>query len=597
LLFSYILQFLVVLFLYLGYVPDGGTAVPAWPGLAGVVLGAAVYGLLVRLLFARLRSQAAVQRTETRLSWLGILFLAADVYLFGLKDIIAPLPGVQSFLAFEGLIGLALFYGYLFLLWSASGRALRRLSPPSLELKRQLAGQFRSTLPLILPWLILALAIDLIGKLAPKSLQPYLASPLGEVGLVAGLIVVITLLLPPIVRYSWGCRPLPPGPVRERTVQFMRQNGVKVSEILLWPFMQGRAATAGVMGALPRLRYLLLTPALIKSLSADEIEAVLAHEAGHIKHRHLVLYLLFFLGYLVLAYVLGGLVISWLLSWPETADLLLGVLANGGAWSPALISLPILALFIVYFRFIFAYFMRHFERQADAYAARLVGPEPIIAALQKIALLSGINPRTPSWHHFSIAQRVEFIRRTAAGSVSAARHDRSLRRALIGYLAGLVLLLLVAWPAGLYTGPERINLQLALASVNQAVLAKPDQPELQLYRAALLHRLGRLTEAAEAYEKTLELDGLNPTALNDLAWLYLTGPDRLRRPEAALVIALKAAALKPEAEVLDTLAEAYFQNGQAQKAIEAAQTALAKGPKNRAYYEKQLEKFKRAERR
>ena len=34
---------------------------------------------------------------------------------------------------------------------------------------------------------------------------------------------------------------------------------------------------------------------------------------------------------------------------------------------------PVLLLMLVYFRFVFGYFIRNFERQADAYVFRAVG--------------------------------------------------------------------------------------------------------------------------------------------------------------------------------------------------------------------------------
>lgn len=56
-------------------------------------------------------------------------------------------------------------------------------------------------------------------------------------------------------------------------------------------------------------------------------------------------------------------------------------------------------------------------------------------------------------------------------------------------------------------------------------------------------------------------------------------------------MAEKAVELDPTAEVLDTLAECYHQDGQKAKAVAAAQRALAVNPPDKAYYLEQVKKF------
>ena len=61
---------------------------------------------------------------------------------------------------------------------------------------------------------------------------------------------------------------------------------------------------ACVTGILPRFRYVLLTDALVDSLTPHEIAAVFGHEIGHIAHRHLLYFGFFFMGSLGLLTVL-----------------------------------------------------------------------------------------------------------------------------------------------------------------------------------------------------------------------------------------------------------------------------------------------------
>jgi tetratricopeptide (TPR) repeat protein len=102
----------------------------------------------------------------------------------------------------------------------------------------------------------------------------------------------------------------------------------------------------------------------------------------------------------------------------------------------------------------------------------------------------------------------------------------------------------------------------------------------------------KLEEAIETYEKIILLDESQAVALNNLAWILLTvSHDPQKDKERALILAKKAADLNREAFILDTLAEAYYANGLRREAIETITEAISLATSNRAYYEKQLEKF------
>jgi tetratricopeptide (TPR) repeat protein len=95
-----------------------------------------------------------------------------------------------------------------------------------------------------------------------------------------------------------------------------------------------------------------------------------------------------------------------------------------------------------------------------------------------------------------------------------------------------------------------------------------------------------------AYEATLQLLPEDIHALNNLAWLYATCEnEHLRRPRRALILARKAARRTEAPHILDTLAEAYFVNGQWEEAVAAARNTLLLAKDNREYYQSQLERF------
>jgi tetratricopeptide (TPR) repeat protein len=83
----------------------------------------------------------------------------------------------------------------------------------------------------------------------------------------------------------------------------------------------------------------------------------------------------------------------------------------------------------------------------------------------------------------------------------------------------------------------------------------------------------------------------DPAALNDFAWSLAT---RKLRPDRAVELARRAHELAPDdANVMDTVAEAYYAAGDYAAAIEWEREALAREPDN-AFFREQLAKFEAA---
>jgi len=103
-------------------------------------------------------------------------------------------------------------------------------------------------------------------------------------------------------------------------------------------------------------------------------------------------------------------------------------------------------------------------------------------------------------------------------------------------------------------------------------------------------------KAIDYYEKVIARDSTNYAAYNNIAWVRVTSKDpKIRNPQKALDYALKAVELSggKESNELDTLANAYFQIGQVDKAIETETKALALEPEKDEYL-KTLAEFKNA---
>jgi tetratricopeptide (TPR) repeat protein len=256
-----------------------------------------------------------------------------------------------------------------------------------------------------------------------------------------------------------------------------------------------------------------------------------------------------------------------------------------GAYSEDLLSIvmvaPLALGLILYFRFLFGYFMRNFERQADLFALQVLGsPLPLIQSLEKIGFYSGQSRDLPNWHHFSIGQRIAFLEQSSLNPRIGRRHQKKVLASV-----GLFFFLLTA--LGLYGLYDQTLLNPGPGGDPQALESwlghtlreRPDDPRVLMALALLYHEQKRPTLARETYEKILRKDPHHVLALNNLAWLLVTAKDpSLYQPQRALLLARKAAELRPEPMILDTLAEAYLANGHPEQALEMIRQALARRP-------------------
>src|SRR5262249_31183013 len=84
------------------------------------------------------------------------------------------------------------------------------------------------------------------------------------------------------------------GPLRQRLLAASRRLRFRCSNLLVWN-THGGVANAMVAGVFPFLRYVLFTDRLLEELTPEEVEAVFGHEVGHVKHHHMLCYLVFLL--------------------------------------------------------------------------------------------------------------------------------------------------------------------------------------------------------------------------------------------------------------------------------------------------------------
>ncbi|MGB7161123.1 MAG: M48 family metallopeptidase [Tepidisphaeraceae bacterium] len=293
----------------------------------------------------------------------------------------------------------------------------------------------------------------------------------GIVSLAAAMLVLV--FAPEILRRVLHTQPLPASPLRDRLESICRRSNLRYREILLWQ-TENNMGNAAVMGLLPRVRYILLSDLLLESMRDEQIEAVFAHEVGHIVHRHMGWYVVFFV-----ILTLAGIGAST-------------TLANHFAWLAFPSWLPqellVAAVSVSAFLVTFGFLSRKFERQADVFAARTIehgsggvagwlsdgvntsnsttpppnnpttsppsrnhvgphGAAVFASALHRVAVINNIPVAARSWCHGSIAKRMKYLHDLAADPSHTTRFD-----AFMGKLyAAMVVALVVcgAWVAAM----------------------------------------------------------------------------------------------------------------------------------------------------
>ncbi len=117
---------------------------------------------------------------------------------------------------------------------------------------------------------------------------------------------------------------------------------------------------------------------LLESLDPDEMEAVLAHELGHFKRKHIMKRIITMAVFTLIS--LG--ILAWLMKQPEFYQGL-GV-REPSTYMALLLFMMISPLFSLYIQPAMAWFSRKHEFEADEYAARQSNARDLIRALVKL---------------------------------------------------------------------------------------------------------------------------------------------------------------------------------------------------------------------
>ncbi len=224
------------------------------------------------------------------------------------------------------------------------------------------ASHFRLQILFTLVPIVLVLGIIDVAEVALRPLAGRLGMQTTaqlQQGLIFTVVGLVYIISPEILRRVLQTRPLHESPLRQRLLRLAARHNLKVREILLWE-THYNICNAAVMGVVGRFRYVLLTDLLVETMNDEQIEAVFAHEIGHVVHHHLQWYVL-----VIATLVLGLTGFEQLFNqlWPGLGR---------AQWMGLSVDLWMTLFIATAFILAFGFLSRRFERQADVFAARTI---------------------------------------------------------------------------------------------------------------------------------------------------------------------------------------------------------------------------------
>jgi STE24 endopeptidase len=229
---------------------------------------------------------------------------------------------------------------------------------------------------------------------------------------------ILLAQLAPIVLFPifYKFEPLDNEDLRRRLVVLSERAGTRVRGVYRWKLSEKSKKANAALTGLGATRRIILADTLLDNYTAEEIEAVLAHELGHHVHRH-ILKSIFVQAAITL---FGFWAANWVLHYAVDQQMFeeLSDFAD----------MPLLALVSVVLSFLLMpalnAYSRFNERQADRYAFESISSvEPFITSMNKLAE-QNLAERTPSkWVEWFFHSHPAISRRLAAAKEWGRKQD------------------------------------------------------------------------------------------------------------------------------------------------------------------------------
>lgn len=280
----------------------------------------------------------------------------------------------------------------------------RKAGPVRAELRTLQVRMFLTALCPIIGYVFLT---ALVGSVDLLRLGVQMVSLWG-VFFTLGLVLLFALVLPYFLRVTWDTEPMGPGPKRDLLLRVGSLAKFRCRELLLWR-TGNLMANAAIVGVLPGTRRVFFTDELLARMGPRQLAAVYAHEIGHAKRHHVLIFM------------------AWSVAVFAGLDALMAWLDPSREW----MAMGFLVLGLVAWMLAFGWLSRRIELQADLFSLELLNDG--VGICDALRAVSGPNGSRGSWRHFSTDRRVQFMQRVMDNPlVGKHLHRQIARLAILG---------------------------------------------------------------------------------------------------------------------------------------------------------------------
>ena len=192
------------------------------------------------------------------------------------------------------------------------------------------------------------------------------------------LVIYPTLIAPLFNKFA----PLEDETLKARVTALMQRCGFSAKGLFVMDGSKRSAHANAYFTGFGAAKRVVFYDTLLAKLSAPEVDAVLAHELGHFKHKHIIkrivsMFALSLAGFALLGYLAGQV-------WFYTGLGVLPNLASGNDALALLLFMLVMPVFSFFIAPLFAQLSRKHEFEADAYAVRQTSAQDLSTALLKL---------------------------------------------------------------------------------------------------------------------------------------------------------------------------------------------------------------------
>lgn len=347
------------------------------------------------------------------LIWVGILF-GSDRDVLNFDFMIPIVKFLDSTLGKKAVVSLSVFF-FLAILVAANIPGFLWIHHSYYRLEkavRNTTWSFKTfSLILLRNHLVLILPFTLCFTLLPL---------LSDFLFIGSLLLLMVATGPLWVRLANHAEPLGDSQLAERIESLCKRAGIRPCPAYVMFMPGGKVVNAMFSGLFPFYRRIFITDTAIEQLTVEEMEAIVAHEIGHAKKRHLWKGLVFILIFLVLSlififYLFDKFLESLLVALSAIPLLVVWMSEYPGLTSTLGMIVWILS-YVGILGVVDGILSRHFEKEADIFAANLTGnKDAYLSMLEKLARLNHMPKRWGKTEikqtHPSIQKRMDYIAR------------------------------------------------------------------------------------------------------------------------------------------------------------------------------------------